>query len=260
MNYHTAGTHHETAAFFDLDGTLLPAPSLEWRFIEYLLEHSKISLRQFARGFATFGKFCLHDLQAASEGNKAYLVGLPESLFTDWEHSLLPRSLAPFARGLQRIRWHLAQQHRIFFVSGTLEPLAQVAARHAATLIRAANAPGFSAHIEVCATRLVTREGRWTGDIAGEHCSGKAKACALRVLAAEHGLDLQRSFAYGNGIGDVPMLAAVGFGMAINPSTRLERAARVRGWKICDWKEISAPPRHMRHSDRTQRLYAGGAE
>jgi hypothetical protein len=30
-------------AFFDLDGTLLPPPSLEWRFIGYLLERDQIS-------------------------------------------------------------------------------------------------------------------------------------------------------------------------------------------------------------------------
>jgi hypothetical protein len=36
-------------AFFDLDGTLLAAPSLEWRFIGYLLERDEITTVNVAR-------------------------------------------------------------------------------------------------------------------------------------------------------------------------------------------------------------------
>ena len=33
-------------AFFDLDGTLLAPPSLEWRFIGYLMERDEIRTRK----------------------------------------------------------------------------------------------------------------------------------------------------------------------------------------------------------------------
>lgn len=254
-----SGAHKAIAAFFDLDGTLLPAPSLEWRFFAWLLAHDEISPAQIARWFSRFGEFCLSDPHAATEGNKAYLTGLPESLISGWEKSLPPHSLAPFARGLQRIRWHLAQRHQVIFVSGTLEPLARAVARKVATLVSGTQARESSVQIEVCATQLAVRDGRWTGEIAGDHRSGDAKASAIRELAKKNDLDLSRSFAYGNGIADLPMLAAVGSPVVVNPSTRLERAARVRGWKIRDWKEISSPPQFAPSAAGTQWLSPNGA-
>ena len=259
MNSRTSGAPRAIAAFFDLDGTLLPAPSLEWRFFSWLLAQNEISSRQIGRWFARFAKLCWRDPQAATKGNKAYLAGLRESLTADWENSLHPLSLAPFARGLQRIRWHIAQQHRIFFVSGTLEPLARAVARDIVTLAREACSRESSNQIEACATQLDVRDGRWTGDIAGEHRSGESKARAILALAEEHALDLSCSFAYGNNVADLPMLAAVGFPVAVNPCMRLERAARVRGWKICDWKEISSTPRFASRSSTPQCLPLRGA-
>jgi HAD superfamily hydrolase (TIGR01490 family) len=259
MNSRTNGAPKAIAAFFDLDGTLLPAPSLEWRFFAWLLAQNEMSPRQIGGWFAQFARRCFRNPHAATEGNKAYLAGVRESLTADWENSLPPRSLAPFVRGLQRIRWHLAQGHRVFFVSGTLEPLARVVARRVAKLAGEASSQEFPVQIEVCAAQLAVRDGRWTGDIAGEHCSGEAKARAIRALAEENGIDLSRSFAYGNGIADLSMLAAVGYPVAVNPSTRLERAARVQGWKICDWKEISSPPRSLARASSTQWLSPDGA-
>jgi HAD superfamily hydrolase (TIGR01490 family) len=259
MTSRTTGSLETTAAFFDLDGTLLAAPSLEWRFLAWLLAHDEIPLVQAACWFARFSSLCLRDPHAATEGNKTYLTGLRESLASEWENSLPPGSLAPFARGLQRIRWHLARQHQIFFISGTLEPLANAVARNVARRVGATTIRELPVQIEVCATQLEICDGRWTGFIAGEHRSGQAKARAIRALGAKHGLDLARSFAYGNAITDLPMLAAVGFPVAVNPSTRLERAARVRGWKICYWKELSSPPRFAPRFVGTQWLSPKGA-
>lgn len=249
------------AAFFDLDGTLLPSPSLEWRFAAYLFAHDEIHMTQVARWFAHFAKFLLQNPQAATEANKTYLTGLRESLAADWANSLKPGTLPIFARGLHRIRWHLAQQHQVFFVSGTLHPLAQAVAHIVSAAIRSAATNEPQAHIEICATELEVSDGRWTGFLASKHRSGEAKASAARALAVHHALDLSRSFAYGNGIADLPMLAAVGNPCAVNPSARLERVARVHGWNICDWKEIlSIAPQAARAPIGTPTLSPRGAQ
>ena len=240
MTFRAAHCAKRVAAFFDLDGTLLPSPSLEWRFAAHLLAHREICLTQVARWFAHFAKFLLLDPQAAIEGNKAYLASLRESLAADWVNSLKPGSLPIFARGFHRIRWHLAQQHHVFFVSGTLQPLARTVAQIISAAADAATSGEPRPPIETCATELEVRDGRWTGSLSSEHRSGEAKASAVRTLAVRHALDLSRSFAYGNGIADLPMLAAVGNPCAVNPSARLERAARVHGWKICSWREVLA--------------------
>ena len=226
-----------TGAFFDLDGTLLPPTSLEWRFIGYLLERDEISSAHVARWLAHLAGSFWHDPHGATAGNRSYLRGLREALADEWEKSLGPEffggdALAFFDQGLQRVAWHCAQSHRVFLVSGTLGPLARVAARNLAQLA--------SADIEVCATELQVAPGRppmWNGRIAGEHMSGGAKLRAARILAARHGLDLSRSYAYGDSAGDVELLEAVGHGIAVNPTRHLARVARKRGWKTCVWEK-----------------------
>jgi alcohol-forming fatty acyl-CoA reductase len=229
-------------AFFDLDGTLLAPTSLEWRFIGYLLEREEISSAQAGRWLARLAGSFWRDPYGATAGNKSYLRGLRETLVDEWEKSLGPDffcggALAFFDEGLQRVAWHCAQSHRVFLVSGTLAPLARLAARYLAELV--------SAEIEVCATELQVAPGRppmWNGRIAGEHMSGGAKLRAARILAARHGLDLSRSYAYGDSAGDVEMLEAVGHGIAVNPTRRLARVARKRGWKMSVWEKTVGRP------------------
>jgi HAD superfamily hydrolase (TIGR01490 family) len=222
-------------AFFDLDGTLLPAPSLEWRFIGYLVAGDDIGVAAACRWLAQFTLDFLRGPQAAIEDNKRYLAGLRESLATDWASTLNADCLPFYAAGIDCIRWHLAQRHRVFIVSGTLEPLALAAAQHL---------PG---QVGTSATKLEVRDGKWTGRLEGEHMSGKAKACSVRALATEHNLDLDRSFAYGNRIADLAMLEAVGHPVAANPSSRLQRVARVRGWQVVDWRKVKAGPLAANH-------------
>ena len=57
---------------------------------------------------------------------------------------------------------------------------------------------------------------------------GESKARAVRALADEQGLDLERSFAYSNGDEDVPFLETVGNPVAVSPEREL-RAGAQRG-------------------------------
>jgi HAD superfamily phosphoserine phosphatase-like hydrolase len=227
--------HSETVgAFFDIDGTLLPAPSLEWRFIGYLLERNEISSGHLGRWLARFAGTFWHDPHSATLGNKLYLRGISEALVDDWEKSLAPLldSLPFFDEALRRIAWHFAQGHCVYLVSGTLAPLARVVARSLAACV--------SADIEVRGTELEIVAGSeriWSGQIAGEHLSGGAKSRVVRAFGACYGLDLARSYAYGDSAGDLQMLSAVGYGVAVNPTWGLARAVRKRGWEICVWKK-----------------------
>ncbi len=227
-------------AFFDADGTLLAAPSLEWRFIGYLLERHEISSAHAGRWLARFAATVWRDPHGATVGNKLYLRGISQTLVNEWEKSLAPalESLAFFDEALQRIAWHRAQGHRVFLVTGTLAPLAYVVARELGAVV--------SAEIEVCATELEIAPGTpriWSGGIAGEHMSDGAKLRAVRMLAARYGLDLARSYAYGDSAGDLQLLEAVGCGVAVNPTERLARVARKRGWETHTWqKAVGAMP------------------
>jgi HAD superfamily hydrolase (TIGR01490 family) len=217
----------KVGAFFDIDGTLLDSPSLEWRFTGYLLAHDEIGNENVARWLAGFAKNLLRDPRAATLDNKRHLAGLRESTVDDWANSLAENPPEFFADGIERVAWHVAQGHRVILLSGTLAPLALAVTRYL---------PG---PLEVCATALEVCDGCLTGRLAGERMSGRAKARALRRIAARWGLSLWNSYAYGNALTDLPMLDAVGRRVAVNPSGRMRRIALDEGWQSCDWTGLA---------------------
>jgi HAD superfamily hydrolase (TIGR01490 family) len=212
------------AAFFDLDGTLLPPPSLEQRFVRFLLRRGELGLAQGIRWLACFLQKMPRDFRAATAGNKAYLAGVPSITVEEWANNIDREPLLFFEKGLRRLEWHAAQAHRIFLVSGTFAPLARIAA--------AFLPPPVESH----ATELEQALHCWTGQLAGEWLSGEAKARVVLRLAAKYDLDLPRSFAYGDCLADVPMLRAVGHPVAANPSAQLERLARRCDWPALEWR------------------------
>jgi HAD superfamily hydrolase (TIGR01490 family) len=221
-------------AFFDIDGTLSPPPSLEWRFASYLLAHHEIRVTNTIRWLAQGVKALLPGTNSALGANKYYLAQVQESAVADWENSLAAVSpgvdpLPLFAEGIERISWHLAQGHRVFFVSGTLVPLAHIFGKR------------FRSAVGVCATELEVRDGRLTGRLVGKHLSGGAKAHAILKLARKCDLSLACSYAYGNDVADGPMLSAVGHAVAVNPSKPFARLAKDRGWQVRHSIGLQAP-------------------
>jgi HAD superfamily hydrolase (TIGR01490 family) len=236
-------------AFFDLDGTVIAPPSLEWRFATHLARNRELRASAIARWLGLFLKDGLKSLYsdtdlptrlAAVDRNKAYLAGVRVSAAQNWaaHHA---KSLEFFPDAIRRIAWHREKGHEIFFVSGTLAPLAHVAATHL----------GVAAESSVAASELVELEGRWTGNVAGEAVSGPAKALSMQRLAAIHHIELAHSFAYGNSFADRWFLAAVGNAVAINPGSALAALARTSGWPILRWARIEpyaeSNPRGTRH-------------
>jgi len=225
-------------AFFDLDGTLLPPPSLERRFIGYLLRRRVLRVASLVGWFVDVLENAPIGTPFA-EADRSYLAGLSASLAEEW----LADRRAPlpfFAEGLRALEQHAALGHRVFIISGTLAALA----RAVAGLL-----PGEP---EVSATELKTYESRarndsgallWNGRLAGEWLNGAAKARAVHSLGARCELDLSRSFAYGDSGGDIAMLAAVGNPRAINPAFRLRRIARACGWPVERWNQRTAMTR-----------------
>jgi HAD superfamily hydrolase (TIGR01490 family) len=213
-------------AFFDLDGTLLAPPSLEWNFITFLLARDEIRASNVTRWLAHSAKNILRDPREATLGNKHYLAGVSQTVIADWEHAFSSTTPPLFIEGTNRMKWHLERRHRVFLVTGTLAPLARAIARH------------MPCGVEVWATEIEIRVERFTGRVAGAHKGYTEKARALSEAAATYGIDLARSYAYGNQMSDLRMLETVGNPAAVNPSWKLERAARKRGWNVSKWIEL----------------------
>jgi len=245
------------AAFFDLDGTLMPRPSMERRFFRMLRYRREIGGRNYLWWLREAALLMPRGIRVMLQANKMYLRGVQsfggrsgrdaefhigqlnghqgsqEESALMGRHSRLPTSTF-FAKAVERVAWHAKEGHAIVLVSGTLEPLAEAAAR---ALEAGLVARGMPTRIRVCATRLEEKDGKWTGKILGEAMFGKAKKRAARRLAGEMLLELGQCFAYGDSGADTWLLTAVGRAFAVNPSNELINLARTHGWPILDWEE-----------------------
>lgn len=121
-----------------------------------------------------------------------------------------------------KLRQHEAQDHAVYLVSGTMEPL----------LRRIAQGLGLAANCAI-GTRVEVRSGRYTGRAVEPTCMGQGKADRLRLLLGEHrSIDLAESYAYADSITDLRLLEMVGHPTAVHPDQDLASVARQRGWSL----------------------------
>jgi HAD superfamily hydrolase (TIGR01490 family) len=221
------------AAFFDLDGTLLPLPSLERRFVTALRRRHAIPAGNYFRWLAQSVRLLPHGIHAVTNANKMYLRNIP----TQGDAAAVSRFPAFFPAALDRIAWHVGRGHAIVLITGAPAPLASEAAL---VLLLRLMARGLTARAAICATKLEQAGGRWTGRVTGEAIYGQAKLRAMQKIAAKNSFELSHSYAYGDSTQDKWMLGAVGRPAAINPSRELERIAKLRNWPILRWPENGA--------------------
>ena len=89
---------------------------------------------------------------------------------------------------------------------------------------------GFDA---VVATRYAEIEGVYTGELDdGGFVWGPGKLAAVKVWSAANNVDVAASAAYSDSVFDAPLLSAVGRPTAVNPDYRLRALAAVRRWPV----------------------------
>ena len=218
------------AAFFDVDNTMMMGASMF----------------HFARGLAARDYFNTSDLAGFVWQQLKFRVGGredPQSVKAMREQALsfvAGRSVAELVSLGEEIYdelmvdriWTgtqaLAQKHldagqRVWLVTATPVELAQIIARR----LGLTGALGTVAESE---------DYSYTGRLVGDLLHGKAKAQAVRALAAKEGLNLRRCTAYSDSANDVPMLSVVGNAVAVNPDSGLRETARRRGWEVRDFR------------------------
>lgn len=262
------------AAFFDLDGTLIPGPSLEQRFFRVLRYRREVGVRNYLLWAAEAVRLLPRGFSQISQGNKMYLHGVQSFDKRDggagyespwhkdghrgWGQVAVPQRRNPrlpapsfFAEAVNRVELHAKQGHTIVLMSGTLEPLAREAGRELEAELAQR---GVAVEIGVCATQLEETNGNWTGRVLGAAMFGQAKARALRRIVTELGLNLARCYAYGNSVNDAEMLSEVGRPMAVNPSAGLARVARREQWPILNWGKEKDSTLGTLRTPKVQRL------
>ncbi len=233
------GENRNIAAFFDLDGTLLPGPSLEQRFFRAMRYQRAISKLNYLSWLTEAMRLAPRGINEVLQANKMYLRGAA----ANWAAKVRAKiSFTFYLQGVEQVAWHASRGHGVFVVSGTLEPLAM---QCASALEKELASRHLDAQIGVIATRLEEECGHWTGRVLGEAMFGPAKARALARASRENGFRLEDCYAYGDSELDRWMLASVGRPAAVNAQPGLAKIARMRGWPKLHWgEERSVTLRH----------------
>ncbi|MDB4929696.1 MAG: Phosphoserine phosphatase [Myxococcaceae bacterium] len=213
------------AAFFDMDHTLVGANSAVL-YVKWLRGRGEARRRDAAR----FGWWFLRyvagsiDADAIARTVALPLAGRDAEGFIREVEAWSAAEVVPFIA--ERAREVVAERRARGELCAVLTSSTAYAARPVAEAL------GIE---HVLASRLVARGGRLTGSIEEPFVYGESKVTVARRWADEHGVDLARSAFYSDSITDLPMLAAVGEPVVVNPDPRLRWTAWRRGWPVERW-------------------------
>jgi len=212
------------AAFFDLDKTLIEGSSGVY-FARAAFRSGIIGRRQLAEDLWANLVFRLKgSTDAASERIRQRVLDSIAGTPVKELQRLGPEILAGVLPRIYPDVLRAAYDHQD---AGRLAFIVTAASQEMAELM---------AHVLVLdggiGTRSEIKDGVYTGRPDGPFTYRSGKAEAIRMVAAERGIDLAASYAYSDSESDLPMLRAVGHPVAVNPDSELERIAREGGWRI----------------------------
>ncbi len=216
----------DVAAVFDLEGTIVASNLIEsylWARLSSLPKSQwSGELADLARSLPRYlraerrdrGDFVRAFLRRYEGANVEELRDLVDDVLGE---ALLQRVMPEAVR---RIRAHRAAGHKTILITGTID-----------VFIR----PLSGLFDEIVASRMHTRNGKFTGYLDSPPLVDEARAAWLRRHALASGLDLSQSYAYADSYSDRPLLEAVGTPAAVNPDPSLYRHAKRKHWRIYEW-------------------------
>ena len=214
-------------AFFDFDETLLEVESARIG-IKYLYDEKHVGL-PFVLKILFYNFFYKRDLISDEKmamimirfyRNKSLAIfeDGAESFYRDY---LKPR-LAPTM--VEKVREHRDAGHLLILISASVRYLLEPVAKDL----------GFR-HL-LCTDLEEGSDGLLTGKPDGPVCIDSHKKVFAEKIARDSGIDLARSFAYGNHHSDIPLLETVGNPFAVEPTPQLARVAEQRQWPVLRYR------------------------
>jgi HAD superfamily hydrolase (TIGR01490 family) len=220
----TAGSNVRTAAFFDLDKTII-AKSSTLAFSKPFFNQGLLNRRAVLK--SSYAQF-IFLLSGADHDQMDRMRTHLTNMCTGWDvaqvksivNETLHDIMTPlvFAEAADLIAAHKLCGRDVVVVSASGEEIV-------APIARALGAT------HAMATRMVVEDGKYTGEVAF-YCYGEGKVQAIRELAAREGYPLEHCYAYSDSITDLPMLEAIGHPSVVNPDRGLRREAADRGWPV----------------------------
>ncbi|MBV8162057.1 MAG: HAD-IB family hydrolase [Acidimicrobiia bacterium] len=213
-----------TVAVFDLDRTLIPGSSL-MALARELTRRGLVPGTQLVRHAGrnvVFRRRGLGDcaVDSVRTGALAALAGRA------------PSELAPVARevGCQLASHVYGGARRLLELHQAAGDFCVLLSASPQELVEAV-AQALGAHRAV-GTRVEVHNGQYTGRLQGAFCYGVGKLTRLQDELGE--VDLGTAHAYSDSASDVPLLAACGRPVAVNPDRRLRAAARLNDWPVIE--------------------------
>jgi len=216
------------AAFFDLDKTVI-SKSSSLALSRPLYRAGFVTRSQLLRGAYAQMVYLLlgadeKRMDRAKEGMLALSKGWDRVELEALIREVLEEVVDPFIyqEAMDLMSLHRALGRRIYIVSSSPQEIVRPLAERLGVT-------------DVIATRAEVEDGKFTGKLEF-YCYAEGKAVAMAEVAKEEGIELERSYAYSDSATDVPMLAAVGHPVAVNPDRELRKVAEERGWQVRDFR------------------------
>lgn len=217
----------ETAAFLDLDGTLIRGYSAQSVYRDRLRRFD-VGPEELAKTVVAAVDMRLRgsDLDGLMTAAVSALAGRTDESLKEVGERIFRTQIASdiFPEARELLAAHRRAGHRLVLATSATPYQCEPLAREM----------DFDA---VLCTRPEVVDGKLTGELDGDLLWGPGKAAAASAFAAEEGIRLDRSYAYSNGAEDAPLLEAVGRPCALNPEDRLEHAAEDAGWPVLRFEE-----------------------
>jgi len=194
------------ACFFDLDGTLIPNPSSETRFLKVLFRKIPLSpsgiIIWFLESLFKYKNF---------KNSKAYYQGIRvKDLQKILEASYNQIIEAISEKAKNHVEQRRKEDYKLFIITGAPDFIAGVINDHL-------KFDGYYASF------LEIRNGKYTGRIKGMVPFGKNKETIMKEIAKRGNIDLTLSITYADHHADIHFLKAAGKFYAVNPTKKLRK-------------------------------------
>ena len=213
-------------AIFDLDGTITVGDTYVAYLLDVLSQRRKrlLSCITLPMTALQFGLGRITNDEVKSAFLKGVLGGCTRCEVERFTARFLAGRFARMTkpRALARIDWHRRRGHLLVLATASLDLYADAIGRSL----------GFD---YVVATRAAWDDDRITGDLDGENLRGEAKLRAVTRVLLDLNRGASRTVVYSDNQSDLPILRFADYGIVVDPTPRLAKAASRYGFATEIW-------------------------
>ena len=228
----------KTAAFFDLDNTIISGVNSMFLYVRYLVKKKELSPLYLAKGvvYGALHKLDLINIEKLTDeftiGHKGKNHDDLERMAESWFHTDVARHISPKAK--EKIEFHRKQNHIICLLSSSTQYVCLPVVNHL--------------NMDASINSIVeVKNGKLTGLMKKPLCYKEGKVFYSKLFAEKNDIDLKKSCFYTDSITDLPMMKEVGFPVAVNPDPLLRMEAKKHGWPVEIWSPPNRGPRLKRY-------------